>query len=96
MANAFQQVQNSSDANKEFSATVEYANVSVEIIQVKLDEAFELASYDQGATFTGTVTKQSDPFGIFKTGDRLEFTDDQIKQWKLKLGDEVQSGQRPE
>ena len=96
LANAFQQVQNSSDANKEFSATVEYANVSVEIIQVKLDEAFELASYDQGATFTGTVTKQSDPFGIFKTGDRLEFTDDQIKQWKLKLGDEVQSGQRPE
>ena len=96
LANAFQQVQNSSDSNKEFSATVEHANVSVEIIQVKLDEAFELASYSQGATITGTVTKQSEPFGIFRTGDRLEFTDDQIKQWKLELADEVQSGQRPE
>ena len=96
LANVFQQFQSSSESNKDLSATVEYDDVSVEIIQVKLDEAFKLGSYNQGATFTGIVTKQSEPFGIFKTGDRLEFTDDEIKRWKLELADEVQTGQRPE
>ena len=94
LAQVFQQFQNSADLKKEFLVTVEHGNIAAEKIQVKLDEEFELLSYNQGATFTGTVAKQSEPFGIFKTGDRLEFTDGQIDQWKLKLADKVQSGQR--
>jgi len=94
LAQAFQQFQDSSDSKKEFSVTVEYNNVSIERIELKLNQKFEALTFTQGAKFIGVVTKQSEPFGIFQAGDRLEFTDDLIDQWELKLDGKVQSARR--